>query len=205
MATGYTYAVVEGRITTFNEFARECARAFGALITMRDDPAGTEIPEEFKPDISHYDENISQDLENLENLLRGDCEITRKMYKRDMDYERKHFTERREKAKLAVERCENILKRVREWNPPTHEHINMKDFMIEQLESTIKFDGISESEMNEKFREKPFQQWLKETTAATEKSILWSRKHKEEEIDRCKKRTEWVKDLRESLKPFQNE
>ena len=37
MATGYTYPVVEGKITEFSEFALGCARAFGAFMHMRDD------------------------------------------------------------------------------------------------------------------------------------------------------------------------
>jgi len=49
MPTGYTYPVVEGKITEFSDFALSCARAFGALITMRDDPHDTPIPETFEP------------------------------------------------------------------------------------------------------------------------------------------------------------
>lgn len=49
MATGYTHPVAEGTVTDFATFALDCARAFGALITIRDDPPGTPIPDEFTP------------------------------------------------------------------------------------------------------------------------------------------------------------
>ena len=35
MPTGYTAAVCSGEITEIKDFALSCARAFGALITMR--------------------------------------------------------------------------------------------------------------------------------------------------------------------------
>ena len=39
MATGYTFNVVDGQITTLSDFAMQCARAFGLLIDMRDAPS----------------------------------------------------------------------------------------------------------------------------------------------------------------------
>lgn len=37
MPTGYTASVQEGKVTEFRDFAMECARAFGALVMMRDE------------------------------------------------------------------------------------------------------------------------------------------------------------------------
>ena len=37
MPTGYTAEILNGEIKTFPEFAKKCARAFGAMIHMRDD------------------------------------------------------------------------------------------------------------------------------------------------------------------------
>ena len=47
MPTGYTAPIKDG--ISFNDFMWGCARAFGALIMMRDDPPGTPIPERFEP------------------------------------------------------------------------------------------------------------------------------------------------------------
>lgn len=41
MPTGYTDAIKDG--ISFNQFILSCARAFGALITMRDEPSS--VPE----------------------------------------------------------------------------------------------------------------------------------------------------------------
>lgn len=56
MPTGYTAKLHNGEEQTFPEFVMSCARAFGALITMRDDPADAEIPDEFKPSDYHVRE-----------------------------------------------------------------------------------------------------------------------------------------------------
>lgn len=46
MPTGYTYPVCEGKITEFPDFALSCARAFGALISMREEPMDAPLPDE---------------------------------------------------------------------------------------------------------------------------------------------------------------
>ena len=47
MPTGYTVALYEGKDVTFEDFVMGCSRAFGALISLRDEP-NAPIPEEFK-------------------------------------------------------------------------------------------------------------------------------------------------------------
>jgi len=55
MPTGYTAAVQDGTIKTLSEYAMSCARAFGATITMRDEPSDAVIPDEFTPSPYHKD------------------------------------------------------------------------------------------------------------------------------------------------------
>lgn len=56
MPTGYTAGVKDGTVTDFKAFVMQCARAFGALIDMRDDPSDVPIPKSFAP--SSYGKNI---------------------------------------------------------------------------------------------------------------------------------------------------
>lgn len=58
MPTGYTAPIYEGKQITFPEFAMQCARAFGALIDMRDDPMDSPIPDAFVPDTYHARELV---------------------------------------------------------------------------------------------------------------------------------------------------
>jgi len=50
MPTAYTSFVADNENFTFPEFAMLCAREFGALISMRDEPLDTPVPERFEPD-----------------------------------------------------------------------------------------------------------------------------------------------------------
>ena len=58
MPTGYTLELYDGKDITFEEFVLKCARAFGALINMRDEPRDAPIPERFEPSYYHLKELI---------------------------------------------------------------------------------------------------------------------------------------------------
>jgi hypothetical protein len=53
MPTGYTSGIIDGKITTFQQFAKLCMRAFGATIHMRDESMDAEYtpdkPSEYYP------------------------------------------------------------------------------------------------------------------------------------------------------------
>lgn len=49
MPTGYTSPLYEGKEISFEQFALRCARNFGALVMMREEPLDTPIPEKFNP------------------------------------------------------------------------------------------------------------------------------------------------------------
>lgn len=50
MPTAYTSFVADNENFTFPEFAMLCAREFGALASMRDEPLDAPVPERFEPD-----------------------------------------------------------------------------------------------------------------------------------------------------------
>lgn len=68
MPTGYTAAIADG--IDFKTYALSCARAFGALVEMRDEPANAPIPEEFKPS-SYYVTSLASAREEV--VLAKDC------------------------------------------------------------------------------------------------------------------------------------
>jgi hypothetical protein len=67
MPTGYTSDLYGGKEQDFRSFALSCARAFGALITMRDDPVDTPIPERFEPS-TYSDRELSRAQDRLIEL-----------------------------------------------------------------------------------------------------------------------------------------
>lgn len=132
MPTGYTANVCDGKVTEFSDFAMQCARAFGALITMRDDPSDAPIPEEFKPSTYSAD-RYSEAKEKLRELraltpeqveVRALCAyeeaVARVKQRNDADFRQN-------------DRIDAMLAKVAAWTPPTSDHVEMKNFMAEQL------------------------------------------------------------------------
>lgn len=195
MPTGYTAGVQDGTITTFPEFAMQCARAFGALVTMRDDPLDAEIPESFEPQARYYDERIAQahaDLERLYAMTDGD-----KVHAAAAAWN-KHVAGIEEwNARCQQERAryEHMLAQARAWQPPTSNHVELKEFMIQQLEQSIDFD-CRERSLGE--RPRPAMWWLDQVKKA-KRDIAYYTEEREKEIQRARERTAWVRHLRSSL------
>lgn len=194
MPTGYTYQVCEGKITEFTAFAMSCARAFGALITMRDDPIDATIPEEIKPDTQYYEDRLVDDktrLRAVQAMSKVECEAAAlAAHNESLASRSKYLADKEAEA----ERLNTMLDKVRRWHPPTADHVEMKKFMIEQLEISlpgdyapkipVRLDGAT---------------WRKTEIDRLADAIVCNQKHIAEEVERAKKRTEWVKQLRASL------
>ncbi len=196
MATGYTVQIEEG--ITFKEFVLICARAFGACISMRDDPIGKEIPNEIVPSTYHLKEieSAKNKIQLLSNLSLIELTKEAKLkFKKDIDY----YNESIKKNKELKEKYENMLCKVNMWNPPTKDHVNLKEFMIKQIEDSIQFDCYAE-----KYMEKPILQtgkeWFAEQMELVKRDLQYHVKENEKEIKRCKERTKWIQDLKNSLK-----
>jgi hypothetical protein len=133
MATGYTSGVVFGEVTSFADFAKTCARAFGALVGFRDDPVSPDIPTEVKPDTSYYEERLSDLCEEFEKISAMD-ELSYSAFADEEESERRQATEKyisscaSEDARIAA-----MQSMVNAWTPPTDDHCGLKDFMIQQL------------------------------------------------------------------------
>jgi hypothetical protein len=67
--TGYTATLTE-KDQTFEQFVWACARNFGALITMRDDPMDAPVPELFELR-SYYSERVEEARKELQAF--GNC------------------------------------------------------------------------------------------------------------------------------------
>ena len=88
MTTGYTDAVGKGEITEFKDYALLCARAFGACVSMRDEPLDAEIPEEFKPNDYHEKSLQKARGEDNEFLKKSDDEVRELLFQDTNKYDR---------------------------------------------------------------------------------------------------------------------
>lgn len=200
MPTGYTSIVADNENFTFPEFAMRCARNFGALIMMRDEPLNAPIPEKFEP--SDYEKNEYEKAKAAyENFIVNppSDEDLEKQYNEYVAHETELFAAASADKDIKRGRYNAMLLEVLKWQPPTPEHEGLKKFMIDQLQDSIDFDCREYqpviSDREEYIARNRSGEYLKEELDFYEKR--WH-----EEIERTNSRNKWLKELRESLKEF---
>jgi len=201
MPTGYTVHVQDGTITEFKDFAMLCARAFGALVMLRDEPLTSPIPEKLEPHTKYNDERLAAAEARLSELKAMSPEDIRKAALEAHTAAMTAWAERRQERARTRQRYEAMLAEVRQWAPPTADHKGLKTFMIEQLEESIRFDA------SDRYDEAPVtpagEAWLLEEIRKAERDINYHTQQRAEEIARTAGRNQWLADLRASLEGAQ--
>jgi len=196
MPTGYTANIAKG--ITFEQYALETARAFGACITLRDEP-NAEIPEVFKPD-NYHTKQISIARKELETFQKKTPQQLRAAFKKDTDETKNYHRKSIRRAVALRKKYEVMLKLVNKYVPPSPDHEEHKRFMQQQIEESIKFDCATDYHEKQLEARPNFSNWKKDKL----KSLRWNVKYHTDamrkEIDRCASRTQWVQQLREAIK-----
>lgn len=141
MPTGYTAGIVDGKITTFPQFAKLCMRAMGATIHMRDEDMNIEYKQRIPSDFYKKEMEKAKDIIRNASILSDEQIMHEKL--QELEESRTYHLNSIEKTKVISDQLLKILYQVRQWTPPTPEHAGLKDFMVNQLVETIKFDGDS--------------------------------------------------------------
>ncbi|MCH5233578.1 MAG: hypothetical protein J1E78_08065 [Muribaculaceae bacterium] len=197
MPSGYTEKIYKGDKVTLKDYLLLCARQFGACIMMRDEPMSTPIPERFEPDDYHLKEieRIEKELKELNDNPKTQEEWA-KEYQNAYEKAINKYKEREyQKARLKL-RYENMIIAVSNWEPPTKDHINLKEFALTQLKESLDFNTYS---CPFEFPEK--EEWIATQSSGSllRDSLAYHKERYAKEIEACKGRTQWIKDLRDSL------
>lgn len=138
MATGYTYRIVSGEITTFPEFAKICMRAFGACMHMKEDSLDKDY-EEDKPSDYHVKqiETSQRELNRIRTL--SDEQIIEEERKK-LEDENKYWVDSLQKSERVKKTTLKMIEDCEKWTPPTDEHREYKKFMLEQLRTVLLHD-----------------------------------------------------------------
>lgn len=199
MATGYTHDIINGNITEFKDFALLCTRAFGATIHMRDE--GLDTPYEPRKVSTYHSDAIVKNIDELKAVKAMSPE----------DYEKKletkwtdvitRYQQSIEESKKNFELLSSMLDEARAFVPPTSEHENFKEFMIQQLVSTIDFDCNIDYYLREikviesKLESFNVEEERAEEIQSLEKSIAYHTRELNDEITRVKDSNKWMADL----------
>lgn len=197
MPTGYTATLME-KGQTFEEFVLLCARAFGATITMRDDPMDEPIPDEFKPG-DYYAGSISErsaELARLEGMTNGERV---RFGETEKSNALARYSEYLEKERGENERLENMQLKVTAWIPPSPDHVEMKSFMLQQIEISKNTGNYYYKAFNDADNKTPYM-FYAEAVESARSGLGYSREEYAKELERVAGRNRWVRQLRESLK-----
>lgn len=197
MPTGYTADIARG--ITFKQYALGCARAFGALIEMRDEPADAPIPEKFKPSQYHVDA-IKEAKERLKWLRKLKPKQAAMEAEKEFIATQKHLRKGAAEKTALKAKYEAMLKEVDAYKSPSKDHDNFKKFMREQIEESMKFDCSDYYERElEKLQCPSGGGWLAVELAKCERDIAYHAEENEKEEQRTNSRNEWIAKLRKSL------
>lgn len=196
MPTGYTYGVQKGEITTLEDFAKTCARAF--LWHARDseekdlrklvDNEGT---------LEYYQKELKEAEDELSELEGLDDASWRLKWDAAMAAEQARL-EKYNVQKVAERlRYIEMLDKVKDWVPPSDKHTEMKSFMIDQLESSLKFDCEGAYQA---FKPTPFQEWKKYELDGARRDVIKYHNEVQKHSSRRQEFIDWVDQLLESVK-----
>lgn len=196
MPTGYT-AILMDRGQTFPEFIMGCARAFAALIEMRDSPNDAPIPDKFEPSDYH----AKRLIESREALakLKAMTEVEREAFgraKKVADMER--LEQWLEKDRAQNKRLEVMASQVHAWTPPTSDHQGLKDFMLQQISISKNNLDYIQTELFQA-TDRPASAYYVAALSEAARSIKRHTEEHDKECERAKSRTEWLQQLRASI------
>ena len=194
MATGYTHKIKDGQ--TFNEFVWGCARAFGALVSMREDPSDAPIPIAFSISSSHNDE-LSRAYAAWNELQAITLKEAERRAISSYQTARTHHVQNQKDTATLRASYVAMINQVKAWVPPSPEHVELKTFMLQQLETSLDFDGRAAPAPNQLSGVA----WLVDQTERGTWSISYHTKENQLEHERVASRNLWLSQLRASIPP----
>jgi len=165
---------------------------------MRDDSTDTKIPTEFMPS-TYYVEALEKAQRELKRLQTISSETALVFAKKEFAEVIKNQQERISENNNLRKKYKDMLLQVKEWQPPSPEHLGLKDFMVQQITDSIKWDCNNSYLLDNPPKLLGGNEWLSQKTAKVLKDIEYHTKENQEEIERAKTRTMWIKQLRNSL------
>lgn len=191
MPTGYTADIKDG--ISFEQFIMGCARNFGALISLRDEPRDAPIPDVFEPSEHHSKKLVEAQarLDELKSLNFREIELKATEWNAS---EKERIDKLNRESDELKSSYQSMLEKAEHWQPPTGEHQGLKDFMIQQITSSIQFDCHKYS-----FQQLTPNEWYAKEIESAEWNVNYHTKEKAAEEVRCEQRSKWVQELKASI------
>lgn len=194
MPTGYTADIAKG--ISFEQYALSCARAFGALVTMRDEPMDAPVPEEFKPS-DYHEKGAAEALERMKRVEAMSVAEADKEAESAYRAAQEQFAKVMLEAAQLREKYEAMLAQVEAWKPPTPDHKELKQFMRDQITQSMDFDCKVYMQPPKR---KSGEEWRDEEYARAYRDHEYHNKEHWKDVARVGQRNAWLRALRLSFK-----
>lgn len=202
MPTAYTEPIESDPNFTFEAYALRCARAFGALVSLRDEPLDAPLPDMLYPS-TYYEENLKRcDTEYAELIaLSPEYQLA---YGEKLKAD--NLTEicdilARNKERLASYSA--MKEKVLAWEPPTASHAaGLSEFMLNQLDSSARSIELStafwDGEYQAALAAEPLDLYRCRLGEANQRLVA-AKHDRERDLALTAERNQWLADLRASL------
>ena len=201
MPTGYTAGIIDGTTKDFKEYAKHCERAF--TIHLRDEPFHSEYKPRTPSD--HHTKAITKAKETLKEIeVLEYTTIVERERLRLLD-SLKYHKEGIEKNKQTKAKLDKFLLEAKAFKAPTEKHKGIAEFMVTQIEETIKFDCNNTYHKDE--LERVEKQLLNidadnvrgDLKTQATKDLAYHTKEHEAELKRCRESNKWHEDFINAL------
>lgn len=197
MPTGYTADIENDQ--SFESFLLGCARAFGACMHQRDDATGTKP--KLRPADSYHEQALLEAEAELGAYKTMNREQKEQAGQELKDEQEKWQQEDFNKKILLKNKYDAMTLKVQAWNPPTADHVNLKKFMLDQINESIRFDCDTGYilKLLQETQDKTAMQFYEGHVQSLERDV----KYHEEELEKDNKRNaeanQWIMALYDSL------
>lgn len=200
MPTGYTHKVQDGEITELRDYAYNCAYAFGAMIAYRDDNEQDKqtLPKKLKGcSSSYYVDSLSKARQEFAEWRKKTPNARKHMFERHKKKELANLAKYIEKKGIEAKRYDSMIAKVEAWNPD-NKMIPLRNFMLQQLEESKKFDCSSDYYETKKLKwhRMTYEEWEQNHLQGIKRRIEYAVSELSKEKTRQKERQDWVDCLR---------
>lgn len=197
MPSGYTEPVLTGKITEFRDFALDCSRAFGARVMERDN--GMDAQWEPRTIDEYYITRLNESIQKLNELTARTPEQWTTAHVKACEERFAYLQDTLAKAETAKARYSKMLVFAEDYVAPSADHENFKQFMVEQLVESMKFDVYKPHVSDTDVDRLTVEQFRDQKIAQVRKDISYYAKEIEEDADRVIGSNNWMYQLFTSL------
>lgn len=161
---------------------------------MRDDPMDAALPDAFEPS-PHYAQRVAETKAKIAELRQMSTAEASRVIEAERERVTAQNAEWRAAHEVKTERYAVIRAQVAAWAPPSHDHQELKAFMLSQIDQCTRGDSCYQEPLPEP--DPAF--WLFKRLADLKDDLNYREKSLAAELERVRGRNMWVSVLRASV------